>query len=295
MKKPAARAKGKIEVRTYSPVITGGDRVLYSTQAAPEMIETDNSIDLYTASQRIAENYYLDQMRILNLLKGIYDNEVPLAHLEDLFIQVESQTNKYTVSEEIIEEALALIRLKNRDGNDNFMIEDDHYYAEIRYTKDKKGYLVHKIDKEETNQKDFGFHYTPYNFDSNPEKDFFDQLLVWLNENPEDVQDIYFTGAITDPEKTDFYFEYKGADSNYHLYYPDFVIRLKNGKYYIVEIKRESDRQDPIDGENGAKQMVLKELEEINKDQFKYEIIFAGAGTIPANKLNDVKSFSGGK
>ena len=69
----------------------------------------------------------------------------------------------------------------------------------------------------------------------------------------------------------------------------------KNGKYYIVEIKRESDRQDPIDGENGAKQMALKELEAINKDQFKYEIIFARVDTIPANKLNDVKDFAGGE
>jgi len=59
------------------------------------------------------------------------------------------------------------------------------------------------------NEGNFGFHYTPYNFDSNPEKDFFEQMLRALNQRPEDVEDIYFTGALTDPGKTDFYVEYK--------------------------------------------------------------------------------------
>ncbi len=37
--------------------------------------------------------------------------------------------------------------------------------------------------------------------DSHPEKDFFERILDALNENPDDVEDIYFMGAITDQRK----------------------------------------------------------------------------------------------
>ncbi len=40
-----------------------------------------------------------------------------------------------------------------------------------------------------------------------------------INEKPEDIEDIYFTGALTDPNKTDFYFEYKGNDNQFHNYF----------------------------------------------------------------------------
>ena len=102
-------------------------------------------------------------------------------------------------TEEEVEVALALIKLKSFSKEQN------------------RGWY----------KKEFGFHYSPYNFDSNPEKDFFIDLL---NKDPADVEDIYFTGAITDPNKTDFIFEYKGRDGRWHNYTPYFLIKKKNGK-----------------------------------------------------------------
>ncbi len=93
-------------------------------------------------------------------------------------------------------------------------------------------------------QRKFGFHYNPYNSDSNPEKSFFEQLLEHIGLHPDKVEDIYFTGAITDPRKTDFFVEYKDEDGKWHRYTPDFIIRRKDGKCLIVEIKAEDDR-DP--------------------------------------------------
>ncbi len=104
---------------------------------------------------------------------------------------------------------------------------------------------------------DFGFHYTPYNFDSNPEMSFFEQMLRDMDENPDEVEDIYFTGALTDPGKTDFSVEYKDGDGRWRRYTPDFVIRRKDGKTLIVEIKREHDREHPIDGQDGLKALAL--------------------------------------
>jgi predicted nucleotidyltransferase len=129
---------------------------------------------------------------------------------------------------------------------------------------------------------DFGFHYSPYNFDSKAEKDFFEQLLVVLNENPQDIEDIYFTGGISDPNKTDFIFEYKGKDGRWHNYTPDFLIKKKNGKMLIVEIKAEPFRDE-------AKEKAIKEIEGLNPDRLKYEILITDKDEIGFENINKVK------
>jgi type III restriction enzyme len=103
-----------------------------------------------------------------------------------------------------------------------------------------------------------------------------------LNENPADVEDIYFTGAITDPNKTDFIFEYKGKDGRWHNYTPDFLIKKKNGKMLIVEIKAEPYR-DP------EKEKAIKEIEGLNPDRLKYEILITDRDEIGFENINKVK------
>jgi type III restriction enzyme len=92
----------------------------------------------------------------------------------------------------------------------------------------------------------FGFHYTPYNFDSADEKAFFYELLAAVGESPETIEDIYYTGAISSPEKTDFWFWYKGVDDKWHRYTPDFLFRRKDGRILIVEIKPERDTEENL-------------------------------------------------
>jgi hypothetical protein len=102
--------------------------------------------------------------------------------------------------------------------------------------------------------------------DSHPEKDLFLGLIDALNENPDDIEDIYYTGAITDSKKTDFLFEYKDKKGKWRTYTPDFVIRKKNGKVLIVEVKGEVFRDE-------TKEMGIRELENLNPDQLKYVIL----------------------
>jgi type III restriction enzyme len=295
-KMPADTKEEKISITTYNPNIVSEAKVLYQSAEGNKTISVNQSIDVYSASLMIAENYYLDQFDVLKKLKKLYTEEVPHNHLLQLFEQVESQVCNYTITTEEVEEALALIRLTNFDGDNNFKTDEEgRLYTEIRYT---KGNDTNFLDKEKTeaNTNNFGFHYTPYNFDSGPEKDFYINLLNMINEKPEDIEDIYFTGALTDPNKTDFYFEYKGNDNQFHNYYPDFVIRKKQkgkkeSKFYIVEIKAENERDDSIVGEKGMKKLKMDELEKINKNRFKYEIVFAPGNTVPADKYNNVKEF----
>ncbi|MEP7359452.1 MAG: hypothetical protein ABI847_19530, partial [Anaerolineales bacterium] len=87
-----------------------------------------------------------------------------------------------------------------------------------------------------------------------------------------------------------------------HNYAPDFIIRRKppaggkpgTGRAYIVEIKREHDRDHPIDGEQGAKAMAVKRWVGLNPDRLRYEMIFTDTDTIPADRLDAARRFVAG-
>jgi hypothetical protein len=249
--------------------------------------ETD-TLDFYTTATELATVYRLDTWAVLDELRRIYSgaDEVPLAHLADLSTQIEGQFSQYEVKEEHVERALALIK---PGGFTRSLAADgtETYTAEIRYPVDREHLLAHFAawqSRHGGNSAAFGFHYSPYNFDSNPELHFFETLVEHLSLHSEDVEDIYFTGALTDPRKSDFFVEYRGEDNRWHRYTPDFIIRRKDGRCLIVEIKGENMRQDPVNGERGAKALAIRQWEKLNPNKLRYQIIFV---------KNDVLTYEG--
>ena len=248
--------------------------------------------DLYTAATQLAAVYRLDVWAVYAELKRLYGAgaAVPDAHLPALAAQIEAQTCRYRIEEEEVEIALALIK------PDGFTLEPDAdgnavYTAEITYQKGKEHLLLSWKEMAARNDGDFGFHYDPYNFDSNPEKDFFTQLLGAVNLEPDQVEDIYFTGGLHDPRKTDFYVEYLGVNGRWHRYSPDFIIRRRDGRCYIVEIKAARFRDDAVDGEDGRKAVAVRKWVSLNPEKLKYEMIFTPSDTIAFNQLEPAKQF----
>ena len=69
-----------------------------------------------------------------------------------------------------------------------------------------------------------------------PIQNFFKTILATLNHSIADVKVLLFTGSLTRAKKTDFHFEYKGTDNNYHHYFRDFVIVKNTGEFHIRKI-----------------------------------------------------------
>jgi len=252
------------------------------------MIEED-FVDAYSFAVELSSLYRLPLMRVYEKIKAIYPNgEIPELCALGIKRHLEDKLKNYTITEEEVEIALALVKPKNFKKEEK---EGETFYTtEIIYHKDEEHLLLRYEQIRNLKwYKRFGFHYTPYNFDSNPEKDFFQQLLSILNEKPADIEDIYFTGAITDPNKTDFIFEYKGKDGKWHNYTPDFLIKKKNGKMLIIEVKMEKLRNDEIDGEKGLKAMELKRMQNLNPEKLKYEILFTDTDEIGLQNISKVK------
>ncbi|MBE3144823.1 MAG: restriction endonuclease subunit R, partial [Planctomycetes bacterium] len=253
------------------------NQVLKQVGEAVEIAAVLQTVDIFTASVELANNYHLPAMTLLKELKRVYPGEVtiPLSHLTNLAEQIEAQTRNYIVKEETVEVALALVK---PDGFKKEVNTEgvETYTAEILFPIDRQ-HLLTSYQAWQEKAGEFGFHYDPYNFDSHPEQSFFDQMLDHLNLQPDQVDDIFFTGAITDPQKTDFYVEYKGEDGDWHRYSPDFLIRRKDGRCLIVEIKSEDRQQHPTDGVNGTKAIATRKWVGLNPDLLKYEMIFTSA------------------
>ncbi len=228
-------------------------------------------LGVLNASFKIAQNYHLGYVEILNELSRVYPEQIlPAMHLESLFAQIESQFSKYIITTERIKEALAIIKIQDADGNYNFEKDDNGvFYHTIRF---KEGSEREKLLLEHQDD-NLGFHLSVYDFDSKPERNFFTKILNILQLDKKDVEDVYFTGSINDIKKTDFYFEYKGEDGKYHNYFPDFIITKKNGEFLIVEIKATGKEEDK---EVLNKKKAISYLEGIEENKFKYVIIYTG-------------------
>lgn len=297
LRKPKAR-KPKQLTRSVFTVMDqqATDSILRQLGDEIELEGVEETVDIYTAAVWFSDFYRLDIWHVYNELTKLYGpkEDIPLHHLDHLAEQIEDQTRRYDVQEERVDVALALvkpegfIKVTEPDGT-------EVYTAEIRYPKDKEALLLSLGDIKD-NEHNFGFHYSPYNFDSNPEKSFFEQLLHELNTKPSEIEDIYFTGAITDPSKTDFFVEYKDEKGKWRNYTPDFIIRKKGrrgkpGKCLIVEIKAERERSDSLDGEGGRKAIAIKRWVDLNPELLQYEIIFTSGDAVSVNQTRNVRDF----
>ena len=291
LKKPTTSPDIKIYRSVFSPTIQGTGVVLTGTGDEQNIAFTDDTYDHLTAATLIAQNYHLKPMRIKTLLKEVYGTgDIPRKSLSNLFEQVESQLGEYEVTESKITQALALIRFTD-DNDQPTMIKNDSgsYCYTIRIHESAERYLLDGSEVEARNKKGLGFHYTPYNFDSKPEKEFLIEMLDRLQTKVDEVTDIYFTGGLTNKSFTDLYFEYQKPDGSYHSYFPDFVITKRDGSFLLVEVKAKGKENDP---DVLAKERAVRRLEKLPENKFKYHILYTDT-PIATDKLANIVNLIG--
>ncbi len=291
LERPAAVADPTFGKAVLDIVEEPGRRALLRQVGDTVSIATvPESVGKYEAAVALAASTRADLWAVHDELGRLYAaSDVPAAELPLLAGQIMDQARHYEIREERVEWALALVR------PDGFARETDQtgaevYTAEITYPKDRE-HLILRREAAGDNPRDLGFHYNPYNFDSLPEREVFTMLLRELNLAPDEVEDVYFTGGLTDPAKTDFHVEYRGEDGRWHFYTPDFVIRKRGarpgaGRVLVVEVKADRHRQEVAEDEarftrgeeprlpEGRKAIALRKLERVNPERLKYELVF---------------------
>ena len=121
---------------------------------------------------------------------------------------------------------------------------------------------------------------------------YFDRLLALLNERPSKVVDVYFIGALTSPDKTDLVFDYEREDGRLSHYSPDFLLRCNDDRWFLVEIKREQAREDPVEGQRGLKARAIEAIVEQNRDRLDYRMVFTTGDDVLASDLAPARAFA---
>ncbi|UZH01664.1 DEAD/DEAH box helicase family protein [Pantoea anthophila] len=152
---------------------------------------------------------------------------------------------------------------------------DPGYYT-VTAAKDK---IIRKLDSEVSKIAERSFHLDNYCFDSNPERQFFWDML-----HNDKVQKIWFTGMLTHGQ-SDFVIHYVDSDTQrVRSYYPDFLIKKQDGSYVMIEVKGEH----MIDSQNVKDKQEAAELMGVSAG-IGYEIIKgkdAAAGSYARDFLN---------
>ena len=261
------------------------------------------SYTLYGATAELSANYHLESNEILTSLQKIYNSKslIPAHHLPELGQQIEEQRSDY---EEFWEEIdIALVLIKTEGFEKHYEKGQPIYTARVSFAKNRAHlYKTAGELPDDEVARDFSFHYEGYNFDSQSEADYLERTLNLLKQQPDEIDGIWFTGGLTDPGKTELFAEYLGEDNRWHRYTPDFVIRRKDGKHLIVEIK--SDQYNAVVTEDlnrfekgdapitteGRKAVALKRWEALNPEVLHYQVIFAG-DSLADNALDETTKF----
>jgi len=283
-----ATATATLAVRVFDVGLSAASRRVLRQVGDDLAVETAlDTLDLRTAAVQLAANHRLDPFPVLDALRDAYGGgDIPVSDLPALAAQVEKWLGPYQPVEGDELRELAIVR---PEGFETVLVDGAPVrQAEISYPADRAD-LVWDLGRVGENPGDFGFHYVPYNFDSRPEADFYERILHELNLARDDVQDIYFTGAITDPRKTDLSFPYpRGAGES--RYTPDFVVHARGDRWLLVEIKMPARRDDPVEGEDGVKARALRRLEELNPGRVFYRMVFADT-IVPGSDVAAIASF----
>lgn len=128
------------------------------------------------------------------------------------------------------------------------------------------------------------FHADTYCFDSKPEKECFTQYLC-----SEKVEEVYFTGMFT-ANQGDLYVHYYDPESQrIRQYYPDFLAKMADGSYQLIEVKGDNKIDDAV---VKAKQEAAEEMAVASGVKY---IMYAGSeimNTHVLEKKNSVKQDS---
>ncbi|SKC86977.1 TnsA endonuclease N-terminal domain-containing protein [Maledivibacter halophilus] len=135
----------------------------------------------------------------------------------------------YSVEYNIITEDVQVILLKSPE-------KEDHYRYKV-----EPNLLVSYQDSDAIKYKNKSFHADNYCFDSKPEKELF-----WQYIKSDKVKEIYFTGMFTSSQNG-FYIQYADPQTNtLRNYYPDFIAKLDDGSYEIIEVKGDNKIDDEV-------------------------------------------------
>ena len=120
------------------------------------------------------------------------------------------------------------------------------------------------------------FHADTYCFDSKPEKECFMQYIT-----SDKVREIYFIGMFTANQGDLSVYYYDPESGRIRRYYPDFLARMDNGSYQLIEVKGDNKIDDAV---VLAKKMAAEEMAVASGMEY---VMYAGSDVMSSHVLGE--------
>lgn len=140
--------------------------------------------------------------------------------------------------------------------------------AELVLTKQYPGFTKDQIAKS--------FHADTYCFDSKPEKELFMQYIT-----SDKVEEVYFTGMFTANQGDLLVHYYDPESGRIRQYYPDFLAKMTDGSYRLIEVKGDNKIDDVV------VQAKAEAAREIATASDMVYMIYAGSRIMNSHVLED--------
>ena len=194
-------------------------------------------------------------LKAVNRYNAVLDDHIIPAVFHTLF---EITSELKTEDKELI-----LLREPKDTGYYEFSAKDD-----LVITNKYKGFTPEQLKKS--------FHADTYCFDSIPEKECFMQYITSGK-----VAEVYFTGMFTSNQGDLSVHYYDPESGRIRQYYPDFLAKMSDGSYQLIEVKGDNKIDDTV---VKAKQMAAEEMAVASG--IKY-IMYAGSRILNSHILED--------
>lgn len=121
------------------------------------------------------------------------------------------------------------------------------------------------------------FHADTYCFDSKPEKECFMQYITSGK-----VAEVYFTGMFTSNQGDLSVHYYDPESGRIRQYYPDFLAKMTDGSYQLIEVKGDNKIDDAV---VKAKQAAAEEMAVASGVKY---LMYAGSRITSSHILDDI-------
>ncbi len=267
----------KIDLEKYKSKLIKKDSLIDSRVAKEKEIESSQENIRYSEIMLYSEiSRYIGDLKCSEV-KKILRNDI------NKVIELVSKYNHILydwIIPKILDFAYEIEKDKTTEDKEVILLKqpEEGYYS----FRAKPELIITDQDLQIRDVKNKSFHADTYCFDSKPEKELF---LQYIKSNK--VKEIYFTGMFTNASQTDFYIEYIDPESNsLRKYYPDFIAKLEDDTYEIIEVKGDDKIDDAV---VNAKKEAAMEI--ASESKMKYTI-YRSSTIMSENVLEKEKQYT---
>ncbi|MFH1926819.1 MAG: DEAD/DEAH box helicase family protein [Chloroflexota bacterium] len=237
---------GEIDLMQYEPVVTVTDGLKMLTRETEQVYRIQRH---YTAYALVEETARFTGLTCLEVESILRESDAGLAGVLEYVNRENLLLHEVVIP--VIQDAL--FEYGEESGSTEEELELSPNFPVNRYvTEDQEGLVL-----EPDGGRDRSYHLDHYIFDSGDERRLFEMLL-----SHQRVEEVYFTGGITDPAHNEFYVEYYDElAGRWRKYFPDFYLKLADDGWMVIEVKRKDQTEHPnVVAKDAAARQVFETL-----------------------------------